>query len=376
MTPTQTLIERPKNLFGLLQIINRWKYPVIGLTVLAAIISAAISLVLPNEYKSATVFFPTNLRTVDPDRIIKGEKMEVENNPEDLDRIITIGQSQPLAEYIINEFQLYRDYGLENMNDDESKQYALDQFSANLNIVHNEQDVIELTFMSKDKERAATVANAVVKRIDFMNQQLMLENREKVVSIFKDRYLAIDKIYTSLRDSLQRCRKKYGVFGYEKEDRSLGTVLAETQTELYKAKGEYESLSNQKGADEAQLISLKARIRGLENALEALTQNKGNSYNAASYFAGSDLVYALSLQVKELTTPYIYAKTSYEDAKVGINGKISTLYIVQKAYPAMRKAKPIRWLIVASSTMLTFFLAVIFVALFELYKRESARLSF
>lgn len=372
MTPTQTLIERPKNLSGLLQIINRWKYPVIGLTILAAIISGIVSMLLPNEYKSTTVFLPTSLRDVNPENIIKGEKFAAESTPGDLDRIITIGQSQPLAEHIIRKFELYKDYGLTNINDDESKQQALDQFASNLDILHNERDAIELSFLSKDKEKAAAVANEIVAHIDLMNQQLTQENREKIISIFEKRYQAIDKVYSTLRDSLQRTRQQYGVFGNEKEDRYLGKAVIETQTALIQAQGEYEVLA---ASGSPKAAELKARIKGLDKALQSLTKSGNTTYNTQSYFAGADLVYSLSNQLRDLTSPYIYAKTTLEDARVGISGKISTLYVVQKAYPPMRKAKPIRWLIVASSTMLVFFLSIIFVALFELYKRETNRLT-
>jgi uncharacterized protein involved in exopolysaccharide biosynthesis len=374
MTPTQTLPERPKNLSGLLQIINRWKIQVISLTVLAAIISAVVSYLLPNEYKSTTVFYPTSLRAVDPDRIIEGEKIDVAGSTEDIDRIITIGQSQPLAEFIINKFKLYRDYGIENMNDDASKQYVLDQFSANLTIVHNERDAIELTFFSKDKERASAVANAIVKHIDHMTQQLTLENREKVLAIFRNQYEVLEKDFFIIRDSLQKSRKLYGVIGTDKEARYLGKALIETETELIAAKGELEVLSRNGSAD-GRINTLKARIHGLEKAFAGLRNKNGNLLNLESYTAGTDVVYGLFAQFNDLSARYIKAKTAYQNAKLGIIGNISTIYVVQKAYPAMRKAKPIRWLIVVASTMLTFILAVIFVSLYEMYNKELRRLS-
>lgn len=375
MASTQTLPERPKNLSGLLQIINRWKIQVITLTVLAAVISAVVSYLLPNEYKSTTVFYPTSLRAVDPDRIIEGEKIEVGATTEDIDRIITIGQSQPLAEYIINKFKLYRDYGIENMGDDASKQYVLDQFSANLIIVHNERDAIELTFFSKDKNRAAAVANEIVKHIDYMTQQLTLENREKVLAIFRNQYQVLEKEFFMIRDSLQKSRKQYGVIGTDKEARYLGKALIETETELIAAKGELEMLTKNGTNTDGRINSLKARIHGLEKAFGGLKNKNGNLLNLESYTAGTDVVYDLFAQFNDLSARHIKAKTAYQNAKLGIIGKISTIYVVQKAYPAMRKAKPIRWLIVAASTMLTFILAIIFVSLYEMYNKELRRLT-
>ena len=70
---------------------------------------------------------------------------------------------------------------------------------------------------------------------------------------------------------------------------------------------------------------------------------------------------------------YIKAKTNFDNAKIALTGKISTINVVQKAEPANRKIKPVRWLIVVGSTLVTFLLCVIFVSLYELYKREAYR---
>ena len=44
------------------------------------------------------------------------------------------------------------------------------------------------------------------------------------------------------------------------------------------------------------------------------------------------------------------------------------MYLVQKAYPATKKSKPVRWLIVLGSVLLTFALSVVVIALLELYR--------
>src|SRR5687768_16097201 len=142
MTPTQTLAERPRNLAGIVPIINHWKYQVLGLTLAALIISAIVSLLLPNEFKSTTVIYPTRFINSPSDPITEGDKMEFAATSEDIDRIITIGESQPLAEIIIRKYQLYKDYGFETMNDDASKQGVFDSFMSNLSIVHNERDAV------------------------------------------------------------------------------------------------------------------------------------------------------------------------------------------------------------------------------------------
>lgn len=376
MSATQTISERPASLTGLLPIINRWKFHVLGLTLLAMVISTVVSLLLPNVYRSTTVFYPTNLAGLDPDRIVEGSRIEKFGNREDIDRITTLGMSQPLAEYIVNKYQLYRDYDFENINDDASKQAVLDIFASNLNIVQTERDAIELTFYSEDKIKAAAVANEIVNKIDEMNQELTMENRKKILSIHKQRYDFVAKEFYSLVDSLNKSRRKYAIFGLEREGRALSQNLIDTQTELLKAQGEMEVLRQSLGTSDPKIISLKAQINGLERALAALSkQNNGSTYNLESYVNGVDNVNDLYNQVGDLRGRFNDARKSLDNARIGLSGKISTIYVVQKAYPAMKKAKPIRWLIVASSTLLTFVIAIIFVSLLELYHQETRRFS-
>jgi capsule polysaccharide export protein KpsE/RkpR len=376
MSATQTLPERPKNLAGLLPIINRWKYQVLGLTLLALVVSTVISVMLPNVYRSTTVFYPTNLAGLDPDRIIEGSRIEKFGTREDIDRITTLGMSQPLAEYIINKYQLYKDYHFQDMKDDASKQAVLDNFAGNLNIVQTERDAIELTFYSEDKNKAAAVANEIVEKIDLMTQELTMENRKKIMTIYKQRYDFVGKEFNELVDSLNKSRRKYAIFGLEREGRALSKNLIDTQTDLIKAKGELEVLSKSLSASDPKIISLKAQINGMEKALTALSKDhSGSTYNLEAYVNGVDDVNDLYSQVTDMRTRFSEARKSLDNARLGLTGKISTVYVVQKAYPAMKKAKPIRWLIVVSATLLTFMVSVIFVSLLELYKHEMRRSS-
>ena len=177
-----------------------------------------------------------------------------------------------------------------------------------------------------------------------------------------------------MQDSLAKARKKYGIFVSEKESRYLGEAVIRTQTELIQAKGELEALTKTAGSSDARVVALKAKVSGLEDAYKSLVNGSANSvYNMPAYMAGVDIVNDLQLQYQNLSERYVLSKTVFESAKFAVGGKVSTIYVVQKAYPATRKAKPIRWLIVAGSTLLAFFLSVAFVSLYELYKREMRR---
>jgi uncharacterized protein involved in exopolysaccharide biosynthesis len=222
--------------------------------------------------------------------------------------------------------------------------------------VHSDRDAIELTFQDKDKHLAARVANELVSVIDSFNQQLTGDNRRRVLELYRDRYQFVQKEYDYTRLALVAGRRRYGIHGLEMESRYLAKEIIETETALRKAEAS------------------GGNVAGLRRALRGLTQaDGGNVVNLENYVAGTDSMNTLYARFNDLQTRLINARSAFENADLALKSRISSLYVVQKAYPAARKAKPVRWLIVVSSVVITFALSVILITLLELYRRHFGR---
>ncbi|MDO7875639.1 hypothetical protein Q5H93_12920 [Hymenobacter sp. ASUV-10] len=350
------------SLVGLGPIINRWKSLVGGAVVLAAIISTVVALVLPNVYKSTSVFFPTTPQTSDPDRLLdesteNRRTLELTGRAEDLDRVITIGESQPLAEMIIKKYNLHKHYEIGTPGDDASDNAVLSEFSSNLSIVHNERDAIELTFMDTDKFLAARIANDIVQAIDSMNQQLTYENRRKVLNLYRLRYETISNLYEKNRRALVAARYRKGVFGLEMQGRYLAKEIIRVETELRKAEA----------GGGGNVTALRRAMHGLTRA------DGGNVINLENFTNGGDSVSMLADRTNNLQNRLVSAQAAYETATLSIKGQVSSLYVVQKAYPATKKVKPVRWLIVVGSVLITLVLSVVVVSLLELFRHQRQR---
>lgn len=76
----------------------------------------------------------------------------------------------------------------------------------------------------------------------------------------------------------------------------------------------------------------------------------------------------LSSMVKDALGEYNNIKGIYTDHQASLQNKVSTLYIVEAATPAIRRTSPVRWLMVVSSTLVAFFAGVLGVLLLERYK--------
>jgi capsular polysaccharide biosynthesis protein len=319
-----------------------------------------VALLLPNIYKSTAVFYPTNPESTDPDRFVtpEGNKLESSGRPEDLDRVITIGTSQPVAEHIIRKFKLHEKYKMGKLGDELADQATLEEFNSNLKIVHTERDAIELTFQDRDKHLAARIANELVSVIDSFNQQLTLDTRRQVLNLYRDRYEFVSKEYAHTRKTLLEGRRRFGIYGMDRESRYLAKEIVETENDLRRAEA---------SGDAGKAATLRRSLAGLTRA------DGGNLMNLENYVVGTDSVSTLYARFTDLQTRLINSRAAFENAELALKGHISSLYIVQKAYPAARKAKPIRWLIVASSVLITLVLSIILITLLELFRRSAGR---
>lgn len=365
--------EHPPQLLGVYFILLKWRKFLFSLLAAVALLSALVAWLLPNEYKSTTVFYPTNLNAVNPDEIVGGNRSntEVFGNTEDIDRILTIAYSQPLAEYIIQKYNLAQHYGLDTLNET-NRQNVLEEFLDNFTAEHTERDAVAIAFFDQDRNLAATVANDIAARIDELNQQLTYENRRKVLAIFANRYQYLEQQYQLMRDSLLESRRRYRIFGTEREtpesrpeSRYLAKQLIQTETELRQVQAEVKYWQKAGGAS-AKLQELKSRVQGLESAFAALSSaQNGNLINYETYVAGNEIVSSLEAQTNDLQQQVIESKKSYLNARLALENNVSSIYVVQKAYPATKKSRPVRWLIVVGAVLFSFLLAVTAIVLLE-----------
>lgn len=339
---------------GLLAILHRWKY-LLGLAVgLAGVVSLVVALLMPNIYNSTAIFLPTSPQSADPDRLVEGSKLELGVRAEDLDRVVTIGGSLPLAEQMIRKFDLYRHYDAGTPGSDVVETKVLNEFTNKFSIVHNEHDAIELTFRDRDKQLAANVANAMVAAIDSINQQLTLINRRNVLELYRQRAGALGRSYATTRQRLIEVRRRYGIFGLEQQGRYLGRAVIETEKELRIAEG-----------------GGPGSVAGLRRALRGLTHTDGgNAINLESWTVGTDSVNLLTNRLNDIQGRYVGSQAAYEQAETSLRSRVSSLYLIQKAYPATRKSQPFRAAIVLASMLGTLLVSVFLILLLELYRHR------
>ncbi|UOR06207.1 hypothetical protein MUN82_03710 [Hymenobacter aerilatus] len=322
-------------------IINRWKTLLGAAVALAFVVSLLATFLLPNIYKSTALFYPANPENGQPS-----------TRGEDLDRILTIGQSQPVAQALVLRFRLQEHYGTGQPGDPAATEAAIEHFKQHMALVHNERDVIEASFKDADRQVAAAVANALVAAIDTSNQRLTLHTHYEALEQYK-LYPTLKKTQIKLRNRLIAARYHYGIFTQE-QTRYLIREIIRTENELRQAEGS--------GASAAKIAGLRRALRGLTKI------DGGNTLSLEGYVEGSDTLGSMYARLDNVQKRLDKLQEDYDAAKLALKGRSSSLYVIQPAYPTGEKVSPKRGLVVAASVVVTFVLSLLLIMLLELYR--------
>ncbi len=295
-------MEQSNDLIRLLQIIFKWKKPILIVTIIVALLACGLSLMMPNYYKSSVTFYPSNPIMTDRQVLYSQIAGEIEidyfGSASDVDRILTLAYASSLVDYIINKYHLMEHYDI-----DSTSKYARynvkKEFLNNYNAFETDYGAIEIDVWDQDKQMAMEMANHIVTTIDQHNKELLLRDKKLVVKTFEAQVQKKEANITLLSDSIAAMRKA--------------------------------------GASPEKLIILDER---LENAVEDLNTNR----------------------------------ILLEQNQTAVNTDFSTVHITEEAYPALRKDKPVRSVIVIGVTMGIFVFMILLAVIVENYKRIKSKL--
>lgn len=299
MTEKNTLID-------VIRAFVKWKKIILTITLVAAVGSIIVSFLLPVYYKSTAIFYPYSVEGLDPKNILSEEKADVFGTNNDLERLRQMGLSSQLIGHMVKKFDLYNRYDIDQT--DKLAGYKVsEEYKDNYTISKNENDALEVSILDTDPNTAAQMANEVVRFIDSLNRQSLLNNNST--------------LYASLKASLD---EKY--------------------KELSEVRG---SVEGNKNNEEKKSASISPQT--------LLQTGEINEFNS---------------RLMDKITEAIELKEKYAQIHALLNSNFTTIFIIEHATPAVKKSKPIRFVIVLASTFLAFFLVLIGVLIAEFYKNN------
>jgi capsular polysaccharide biosynthesis protein len=314
-------MDKEFNLITAIRIILKWKNYILSLILISGISAAIFSVFVMDEwYLSWSTLYPTNQSLSDRSAIFNSEagvQVEYFGNKTDVNRVLTIANSNPVIDFVIDSFKLAQHYDI-----DTNKRYwrtlVRKKFEKKYKAIKTEREAVEVSFYDTDPKLAANLVNAVITKIDLFNKLHVYESKQRVYDI-------------------------------------IGTQVAKLQHSV----GDY--------ADTLAMIGQRYDIK-VSSGSEATVIVNGSDYRAVELY--KTIMARQNNATKELNN-LINIRGQLE---VSLQNNETSLYVLEEAVPADRRERPVRSLVVLITVLITAFVSVIGVLLIEQMREIKAQL--
>ncbi len=302
-------MDKEFNLIQAIRTLLKWKKHIAILVIVAGITSALFSVFVMDEwYLSYATFYPVNQAQNDRSAIFNGEVTDYWGGKADVNRVLTIANSTPIIDFIIDSFKLAEHY-----NVDQNKKYwrtiVRKKFEKKYEAIKTEREAVQVSVYDTDPKVAADIVNTVVQLTDEWNKLHVRESK--------------DKVYKSIGEQIEKLQKR---------------VAANTDT--LSLLGEQYKIKVASGTDGTVIVD-------------------GSDYRAVQ-------IYKTVLSKQNNSTRELNNLINIRgQLEVTMDNNETSLYVLENAFPAERREKPVRSLVVFVTMLITGFVAVVGALLIE-----------
>jgi len=310
---------------------------IIAVCVLALIGAIIASLSIRPKFKSAAIIFPAKSNTISlvensnpKDNIYNfGEEEEAE-------QLVQILQSSAIRDVIVEKYDLWKHYDIDLESNE--KMYLLQgEYEENMTFRRTKFGSIEIAVMDWSPDTAALIANDIVMLLDSAKSHMIKERAYTAYQVIEEEYRQTNVAIQTVVDSLTSLGAK-------------GVVSKVERAEL------------NAGYTQALILGRTAAADELKRQLDV------NSKYGAIY---SSLIEKLENNTKRVTE----LESVYKQAKANFEARLSYQFISELAFPADKKAYPIRWLIVVMAGISAFVFSIFLLIAIQKIKEMRVRLA-
>ena len=306
-----------KNNSELLGLLLRWWKHLLGVAVIALILSAVFSspFIITPKYKSFAVLYPANI-------IPMGTETPTE-------QMLQVLESDQIRDSVVEMYNLFETYGIDP-EAQSAKAALIREYQAHVTFRRTEYQSVVIEVLDTDPEQARDMVDAVIFFFNRKERFLQKEKAMELVKILQEQVQRKKHEMDSMETVLAGIRTNYGILDY-----GLQTEYA---TERY-----LEVISTP---------SLKANSKEIEPLLNALKEKGGEFLS-------------LSEHLWRVRGGYNNLKEQLEAAVRDVEKNLTYCSIISDPVIADKKAYPIRWLIVLVSVLATLLLSILFLGVVE-----------
>lgn len=351
------------HLLGVLQTLFRWKREILAVTLLAFVGAVIIALLLPVYYRATTTFLAMSPHQSQPERIFgdNNNAPEIYGNENDIDRLLTLAESNELVGFMVDSFDLYQHYDIDSTGG-RSPYYVRKHFLGLYEVTKTKRDAIQLSIEDQEPEMAAAMARAARERINLISQNLLKQSQARTINTLKQDIANKQQQLTLLGDSLVQLRRRYGVYNSNAQSEALTVRASETESDLSDYQARMESFRQRGGRYLDSIPRLEARIRGFEQVKNNLDSQ------LVRFNEGMSVILTYDRQYHDLNQSLATDLEKLKQYEAAYNADIGATLVVEEASVPLVKERPHRSLIVMAAVVVAFFFSIVAVLLIENYR--------
>lgn len=316
------------NLKATFKFIKR-NFKVLAVTfVVSAVVTAGVTLLLPNYYKAQVVLLPSDTNSISKGVLSNMDNVDPMNfgSSSDCEYVLDIINSGRIVGAACTKFNLAEHYGIKASGRELDEKMGRKLYN-NIKVKRTDNLGVKITVWDTDPEMASNLANFIASEVTVVRSEAKKVKYDSICSVVERSRDRISKEIDLLTDSLSKLSKEYKVFYPD----GMGERFAQ-------------ELAKQVAAGNTAAVNrLEAKMLALEEAGAKITNLREQLYNNRKYLS----------QWNEFL----------EKANVDREAQIPVEYIIQAATPSYSKDKPKRSIIVLTSaiccTLLALFVLVV-----------------
>jgi uncharacterized protein involved in exopolysaccharide biosynthesis len=300
------------NNLSLVQLVLKWKWHIILISVVAALCGAIFSssMFITPLYKSVSVAYPANISPY--------------SDESETEQMLEIINSTSIMDSIVEKYDLWTDYKI-NKADQFAKTYMINEYRSKVKIGKTPNEAVSISVMDKDPFVACDIAKDILNFYDQKVHDLHTSKVAEVVAMYGLQLQMKQQDIDSLKQALTDLATNYGVLNYSGQLREVTRGFLNGSSKANELKQNLE----QYGAD---AVDLETKIIAEANT------------------------YSLIKKDYEQNLRFFYSDLTYSN-------------IVTEPFPADKKAFPVRWVVVALSALGAFLLSIVVIFIIENRKR-------
>lgn len=366
--------QNQEHLRDIVRLLWKKRWILIGVTIAAGILTALLTLAMSNYYRASTTFYAASLDMVKPETMFGTSNSEMNyygSDPEQ-DRLLSVARSEALARHMVDQFDLYEHYDIDTSTAEQQQFHKVrNRFFSLYEIRKTELDAIKVSIEDTDPALAARMANSAREKIDELARYSVRNSQKNMIDIFKKELNQNSAKISRLADSLENMRDEYGIYSPGSQSEQLSSMVTRLESQLDKDRASLPILEESRTIPRDTIVMIKARINGMENQLDKLTDTSSTSrINLSKFNKGRTAIEMIQLMYDRMKSQQSYDRIRHDKLKAAHNAEVSTIHLIEAASIPEVKSRPTRSLIVLGVAAATFFFVSLLILIRERYLEQ------